>query len=126
MLILTTNSVAGYRVIRVESAVFSTRSSMLNIISDAFSKIRDFFGGRSSKYEQIFTKMQEEIISELQEQASLKNCNAIIGLRFDFDNIVTSKQSSIISCIGYGTPAYIEKIEEEDTGESQTKNNLFI
>jgi len=124
MLILTTNSVAGYRVIRVESAVFSTRSSMLNIISDAFSKI--IFGGRSSKYEQIFRKMQEEIISELQEQASLKNCNAIIGLRFDFDNIVTSKQSSIISCIGYGTPAYIEKIEEEDTGESQTKNNLFI
>jgi uncharacterized protein YbjQ (UPF0145 family) len=110
MLVLTTHSIEGKKIVRYFGLVSGEAIMGANIFKDFFAGIRDIVGGRSAAYEQELKKAKEIAIEEMKEQAQSLNANAIIGVDLDYETIQVGQTGGMLMVSASGTAvAYEEK-----------------
>lgn len=107
MPVLTTPILEGVKVIEYKGLVTARNVRAVNVIRDFLTAFRDFFGGRSTSYQQVMSDMEHEVLAEIRADAGRLGANAVIGFTLDFDNI-GSKNTSLLMAYGKGTAVVIE------------------
>ena len=106
MLITTTNTVEGKRIIKYIGLVTGETIIGANIFKDLFAGIRDIVGGRSSSYEQVLREGKNTAVSEMQQYAASLGANAIIGVDLDYETV--GNGGSMLMVTASGTAVVLE------------------
>lgn len=106
MLLTTTNTVEGKRVVHYYGVVSGETIIGANIFRDFFASIRDIVGGRSSSYEQVLREAKATALKELQDEAAALGANAVIGIDLDYETV--EGNGSMLMVTASGTAVYLE------------------
>ena len=106
MLLTTTNTVEGKRVVHYYGVVSGETIIGANIFRDFFASIRDIVGGRSSSYEQVLREAKATALKELQDEAAALWANAVIGIDLDYETV--GGNGSMLMVTASGTAVYLE------------------
>ncbi|NGZ04195.1 MAG: hypothetical protein CV090_14230 [Nitrospira sp. WS238] len=106
MILSTTNSIEGKKVVKYLGLVSGDAILGANIFRDFFASVRDIVGGRSAAYEKELRKAKNIALDEMQEQAKSLGANAIIGIDIDYETIGTN--SSMLMVSANGTAVVVE------------------
>ncbi|NYT02735.1 MAG: heavy metal-binding domain-containing protein [Methanosarcinales archaeon] len=103
MLITTTNSIEGSRIVEYLGLVDGEAIMGANIFADMFAGIRDVIGGRSGAYEKELRKAKEVALREMEEKAARMGADAIVGVDLDYDSITLEKGGGMLMVTVCGT-----------------------
>lgn len=106
MLITTTNTVEGKRIVRYIGLVTGETIIGANIFKDLFAGIRDIVGGRSGSYEQVLREGKNTAVNEMQQYAASMGANAIIGVDLDYETVGSG--GSMLMVTASGTAVVLE------------------
>lgn len=103
MIVTTTDVIQGavveaYLGIVTAQVVYGT-----NALRDFFAGLRDFIGGRTGSYEQVFEQGQREAIAELHKKAQRLGANAIVGIEVDTGTINVDQSGVLLLITAVGT-----------------------
>jgi len=85
MIVTTTNSIEGRKVVDYRGIVVGEAIVGANIVRDFFAGITDIVGGRSGAYESKLQDARDTALRELEERAAAKGANAVIGVDLDYE-----------------------------------------
>lgn len=106
MLITTTNTVEGKKIIKYLGLVSGEAILGANIVKDFLASVRDIVGGRSAAYESELRQAKDIAITEMIDQAKTLGGNAVIGVDLDFETIGQGSMLMVSAC---GTAVLIEE-----------------
>lgn len=106
MIITTTNSVEGKRILEYYGVVFGEVVSGVNFVRDFAASITDFFGGRSNSYEDELIRARESALSEMAGRAQSMGANAVVGVDLDYE--VLGQSNGMLMVTASGTAVYVE------------------
>lgn len=106
MILSTTNTLEGRKVVKYLGLVSGDAILGANIFRDFFASVRDIVGGRSAAYEKELRKAKDIALGEMREQAKLLGANAIVGIDIDYETIGTN--SSMLMVSANGTAVVVE------------------
>ena len=110
MLVTTTPTIEGKKIVRYFGLVTGEAILGANIFKDFFAGIRDIVGGRSAAYENELKQAKEIAIEEMKEQASALNANAIIGVDLDYETIQVGQTGGMLMVSANGTAVAYEEL----------------
>lgn len=87
MLLVTTDTVDGRRVVDYLGIVSGDAIVGANMFRDFFARIRDVVGGRAGGYENALKGAKEAAIGDMVEQAEALGANAVIGVDLDYETV---------------------------------------
>ena len=106
MIVVTTNDLTGYRVVRVIGLVRGVTVRSRNVIAGIGALIQTLFGGNIS----IYTKLAEQARAEAHDlmvtHAQEMGANAVIAMRYDANEI----QAGVTEVLAYGTAVEVVQI----------------
>ena len=85
MIITTTQSIEGREISDYMGIVFGEVVTGVNFLKDFGAGLRDFFGGRSSGYENELMRAREEALEEIEERARRIGADAVVGCKMDYE-----------------------------------------
>ncbi len=106
MLITTTPTVEGKKIVKYLGLVTGEAILGANIFKDLFAGIRDIVGGRSAAYERELKKAKEIAVQEMMEECRSLGGNAVIAVDLDYETI--GQTSSMLMVSASGTAVVIE------------------
>ena len=106
MLVTTTNSVEGKRILEYKGLVAGEAIMGANIFRDLFASVRDVVGGRSASYERVMGDARKTAIAEMCDQARDLGANAVIGVDIDYETL--GANGSMLMVTAAGTAVRIE------------------
>lgn len=106
MIVTTTPSVEGRRVIEYKGIVFGEVISGVDFIKDFAAGLTNFFGGRSRSYEGELIEAREAAIKEMISRASAIGADAVIGVDIDYE--VLGQGGNMIMVTASGTAVRLE------------------
>jgi len=106
MLVTTTPSLEGKKIIKYLGLVSGEAILGANIFKDFFAGIRDIVGGRSAAYEKELRQAKDIAIHEMCEQAKGMGGNAVIGVDLDYETI--GQTGSMLMVSANGTAVLVE------------------
>jgi uncharacterized protein YbjQ (UPF0145 family) len=93
MIVTTTASVEGYRVVRHLGPISVHLVAGTNLFSDFFASVTDVLGGTSGSYGRQLSALYARATALLQEEARRRGANAVVGLSIDFDELSAQGKS---------------------------------
>lgn len=105
VLVVTSENIAGYRIVQTFGEVFGQTTRSRNIFSTMGQQIKTIVGGEIRGYTQLQDDARFEALERMQTEAANLGANAVIMFRFD----TTSSQIGE-SVAAYGTAVTIEPI----------------
>lgn len=106
MIVTTTPSIEGKKVVAYKGIVFGEVVSGVNFLKDFTAGLRNFFGGRSGSYENELIKARENAIEEMQQRAQNLGANAVIGVDIDYE--VLGADNGMLMVTASGTAVIAE------------------
>ncbi|MDZ7763395.1 MAG: heavy metal-binding domain-containing protein [Melioribacteraceae bacterium] len=106
MLVTTTNTVEGKKVIKYLGLVSGEAILGANIFKDFFAGIRDIVGGRSAAYEKELRQAKELAINEMTAQAKSMGGNAVLSVDLDYETL--GQGGSMLMVSANGTAVILE------------------
>ena len=103
MIITTTPTVEGKRIKEYKGIAVGEVITGINVFKDITAGLSDIFGGRSHTYENELALAREQALAEMEQHATDKGANAVIGVDIDYE--VLSNMLLVTAC---GTAVYIE------------------
>ena len=100
IIVTTTPSVEGRRIIRYAGIVTGEAILGANIFKDLFAGIRDIVGGRSATYERELRTARDIAVSELKQAALEAGANAVVGVDIDYETVGGSGSMLMVSVSG--------------------------
>ncbi|MDH2998688.1 hypothetical protein A1D22_02670 [Pasteurellaceae bacterium LFhippo2] len=100
MIITTTPSIDGKKIIEYKGLVFGEVVSGANFIRDFFASITDVIGGRSGAYESKLNSSRKEALKELEIEAKKVGANAVVGVSFEYQSMGGDKGMFIVVATG--------------------------
>ena len=100
MILTTTPTIEGYPVKQYLGVVASETIIGANVFRDTMAGLRDFFGGRSSSYEEVLKKAKDTALQELQERATAMGANAVIGIDLDYETVGANGSMLMVTASG--------------------------
>ncbi|MEH6943361.1 heavy metal-binding domain-containing protein [Bacillus sp. JJ722] len=107
MIIATTPTLEGYKIVEYCGVGTSQAIMGANIGRDFLAGLTDMFGGRSGQYEGKIEEASNTALEELKEKAASQGANAIVGIDFDFGAVGASE--SMMLCVVSGTFVRVEQ-----------------
>lgn len=104
MLIVTTNDAPGHRVVKVLGLARGITVRSRNVISDAIGGLQSMLGGRVEAYVKLAEASRAEAFEHLVEQAQAMGANAVIGMRYEANEIM----EGVTEVLAYGTAVVVE------------------
>lgn len=100
MIITTTPTIEGKRIVAYHGIVSGETIVGANFMKDFFAGIRDIVGGRSGSYEKVLRKAKQTAMQEMQEQARETGANAVVGVDFDYETVGASGSMLMVTVTG--------------------------
>ncbi len=100
IIVTTTPSVEGRRIVRYAGLVTGEAILGANIFKDLFAGIRDIVGGRSATYENELRSAREIAVAELTQAALELGANAVVGVDIDYETVGGSGSMLMVSVSG--------------------------
>jgi len=104
MLIVTTNEAPGYRVVKTLGLVRGITVRSRNAISDMVGGLQSMLGGRVETYVKLAEASRAEALQEMVEHAQAMGANAVIGMRYEANEIM----EGVTEVLAYGTAVVVE------------------
>lgn len=100
MLVTTTNTVEGRRVVEYKGPVAGEAILGANLFRDLFASIRDIVGGQAGSYEKVLNDARQIAIAELTDKAEALGANAVIGVDLDYEAIGSNGSMLMVTAAG--------------------------
>jgi uncharacterized protein YbjQ (UPF0145 family) len=107
VIITTTHSVDGYRILHYYQPVICNLVVGAGFFSDLEAGLTDFFGGKSTMYQDRLREMHSEALRELEAKATAVGANCLVAVRFDLDQL-SGKGMQMLMLNAVATPVTIK------------------
>ncbi len=105
MLVVTTENVAGSRVVAVKGQVFGLVVRSRGLAGNIMAGLRSIIGGEITEYTSLLEEARRHAVDRMVKNAHLMGANAIVMMRFD-----SSEMGQTMSeIVAYGTAVVLEK-----------------
>ncbi|WP_339913894.1 YbjQ family protein [uncultured Brevundimonas sp.] len=104
MIVVTTNDLSGYRIVRQVGLVRGITVRSRSIVGNLGGAIQSVFGGKLSIYVNLAETARQEALDHLIEHAAEQGANAILAMRYDANEIM----DGITEVLAYGTAVVVE------------------
>ncbi len=104
-LITTSTNLEGYKIIKQLGVVRGITVRSRSVLGNIAGGFQSVFGGRLSIYVELCENAREEAYRLLIHHAQALGANAIIGMRYDANEIM----QGITEVLAYGTAVVVEK-----------------
>jgi uncharacterized protein YbjQ (UPF0145 family) len=105
MMVVTTETVPGHRVIEVFGLVQGTSVRARHLGKDILAFFKNLTGGEIREYTKLLAESREQALDRMREEATKKGANAIVGARFSSTDISDGASELVV----YGTAVRIER-----------------
>jgi uncharacterized protein YbjQ (UPF0145 family) len=105
MIVATTDSVAGHRIVRTLGVARGNTIRARHVGHDIVAKLRNLVGGEISEYTKLLAEAREQALDRMIEEGTEMGGNAIVGVRF----ITAQVMAGAAELLAYGTVVVIEK-----------------
>jgi len=106
MIVSTTNDIAGYKVVQHLGVVRGITVRSRSVVGNFVGGVQSMFGGKLSVYVGLAETARQEAFDHMVEHAAQGGANAIIGMRYDANEIM----DGITEVLAYGTAVKVEPI----------------
>ena len=106
MLVVTTENIAGYRVLEVKGQVFGVVVRSRGLAGNILAGFRSIFGGEITEYTELLEEARRHAVDRLVTNAHRMGGNAIIMMRYDSSEI----GQTMSEIVAYGTAVVVEKV----------------
>ena len=106
MIVTTTPSVEGRKIIDYKGIVFGEVISGVDFIKDFAAGLTNFFGGRSGSYEGELIDARDNAVMEMVHRAEQLGANAIVGIDVDYE--VLGQGNNMLMVTASGTAVVLE------------------
>lgn len=103
MLVTTTPSLDGHKIVEYLGLVSGEAILGANIFKDFFAGIRDIVGGRSAAYEQELRKAKQIALDEMVDEAGTLGANAVVAVDLDYETITVGQTGGMLMVSASGT-----------------------
>ncbi len=100
MIVTTTQSVEGKRIVEYKGIVFGEVVSGVNFLKDFAAGMRNFFGGRSGSYEEELLAARTQALEEMEKRAAAMGANAVVGVDVDYEVLGADNGMLMVSVSG--------------------------
>lgn len=100
MKLATIPRIEGYVAVETHGVVSGHVVIGANFMKDFMGKIRDFVGGRSSTFERVLSKGEQDAVGIMSERAKEVGANGIVGVAFDYETMSFDGQMIMIMVTG--------------------------
>ena len=108
MIITTTPSIEGRRIVDYRGIVFGEVVSGVDFVRDLAASFTNFFGGRSGGYEEELVTARQNALNEMAQRAASAGANAVVGVDVDYE--VLGADGNMLMVTVSGTAVVEEKI----------------
>jgi uncharacterized protein YbjQ (UPF0145 family) len=115
MLVTTSETIAGHRVVQTFGEVFGLVVRSRGLIPNIFATIRSLFGGEIHEYTSLLEDARLQAVERLKDNASGMGANAVIMMRFDASEI----GQAMSEIVAYGTAVTIESVDGAHFGKRE-------
>lgn len=106
MIVVTTEQLAGHRVVDVRGQVFGVVVRSRGLAGNVMAGLRSIVGGEISEYTQLLEETRRQAVDRMVKNAHQMGANAIVMMRFD-----SSEMGQTMSeIVAYGTAVVVEKL----------------
>lgn len=106
MIVTTTPSVEGRRITEYRGVVFGEVITGIDFVKDFAAGFSNFFGGRSSSYEEELMNAREQAMRELEQRAAQLGADGIVGVDIDYE--VLGANNGMLMVTASGTAVCLE------------------
>jgi len=103
MIVTTTDSVDGRRVVEYLGMVSGDAILGANIFKDLFAGIRDIVGGRSAAYEAELRKAKNIAMQEMLDEAEALGAHAVVAVDLDYETVQVGQGGGMLMVSANGT-----------------------
>ena len=103
MLLSTTETLQGHEIREYLGLVTAEVVFGSNALRDFFAGLRDFVGGRTGAYEQLFEKGNQEALKEIEKRAKRLGADGVVGIRTNTDTINVDEEGVLVMVTMVGT-----------------------
>lgn len=100
MITTTTPTLQGRTISEYKGIVTGEAILGANFFKDFLAGIRDVVGGRSAAYEQELAKARDIALTELEQRASDRGANGVVGVDLDYEVLGQSGGMLMVSASG--------------------------
>ncbi len=104
MIVVTTNSIPGYRIVRVLGLVSASSARARGAGRDIVASIRNLIGGEVVEYKELMESARDDALQELKKRARSLGANAVVGVRMATSMIT----AGVAEVVWYGTAVVVE------------------
>jgi uncharacterized protein YbjQ (UPF0145 family) len=104
-LVTTAFTLDGYRIVKNLGVVRGITVRSRSIFGTVGAGIQTLFGGNISLLQELCEKTRAEAFAIMIQHASEVGANAVIGMRYDANEVMTS----VTEVLAYGTAVVVEK-----------------
>ena len=106
MIVVTTNDLPGYRVVRNLGVVRGLTVRSRSVIGNIGAAVQIFFGGNITLYTKLAEEARQGAFDLLIEHAQAMGANAILAMRYDANEIA----AAVTEVLAYGTAVVVEPV----------------
>ena len=106
MLIVTANTLEGYRIRDYKGLVTGEAIMGANVVRDWVAGITDVIGGRSGVYESKLRDGREAAVEDMQAEAEQLGANAIVAVDLDYETM----REGMMMVVASGTAVVVERL----------------
>lgn len=100
MIVTTTPSIEGKPIREYKGIVVGEVVAGVNFVKDFAAGLTNFFGGRSSSYEDELIEARENAIREMEQRAAQMGANAVVGVDIDYEVLGTGNNMLMVTVSG--------------------------
>ena len=104
MIVVTTENIAGHRVVETRGQVFGVVVRSRGIVGKLMAGLRSLVGGEIHVYTQMLEEARRHAVDRLVRNADAMGANAIVMMRFDSSEIA----QTMSEIVAYGTAVVLE------------------
>ena len=105
MIIVTTETVAGHRIVEHLGLARGNTIRAKHIGKDFLAGLRQIVGGEIKEYTEMLTEARNEAILRMKEDAMRLHADAVVNVRF----VTSPVMASAAELVAYGTAVKLEK-----------------
>lgn len=107
IIVTTTESIPGYKVVKVLGIVSGSSARARNIGRDFVAALRNIAGGEVKEYTELMAESRQIALERMIQKARELGANAVIGVRITTSMIA----SGVAEIVFYGTAVKVEPVE---------------
>lgn len=105
MIISTTETLPGYRVVKVFGLVRGNTVRARHLGRDISAAFKTLVGGEIQEYTKLMAEAREQAIDRMVEEAERLGANAVLGVRFTTSSVMQGAAEILV----YGTAVLVEE-----------------